>query len=158
MPSNKTKRRSSRAKRMKTRSSRSRLSLRGKLTKTREAEIVRVFIEMLNVLKLYHWKTRSYSVHKATDELYEKLNENIDSFVEVLLGKNAERINMINTRIQLIDPESKKSFKYRIYEYRAFLVDLNRYLDPVKDSDLISIRDDILSDINQFLYLMTFNK
>ena len=158
MPSNKTKRRSSRAKRMKTRTSRSRKSFRGKLTKTREAEIVRVFIEMLNVLKLYHWKTRSYSVHKATDELYEKLNENIDSFVEVLLGKNAERINMINTRIQLIDPESKKSFKYRIYEYRAFLVDLNRYLDPVKDSDLISIRDDILSDINQFLYLMTFNK
>lgn len=158
MPSNKTKRRSSRAKQVKSRSSRSRQSLRGKLTKTREAEIVRVFIEMLNVLKLYHWKTRSYSVHKATDELYEKLNENIDSFVEVLLGKNAERINMINTRIQLIDPESKKSFKYRIYEYRAFLVDLNRYLDPVKDSDLISIRDDILSDINQFLYLMTFNK
>jgi hypothetical protein len=158
MPSNKTKRRTSRAKRVKSRASRSRHSSRSELTKTREAEIVRVFIEMLNVVKLYHWKTHSYSLHKATDELYEKLNEHVDAFVEVLLGKNSERISMINTRIQLIDPESKKSFKYRIYEYRSFLVDLNRYLDPVKDSDLISIRDDILSDVNQFLYLMTFNK
>ena len=148
MPS--TKRRSTRSKKRTSR------ALRGELTKTREAEIVRVFIEMLNVVKLYHWKTRSYSLHKATDELYEKLNEHVDAFVEVLLGKNAARISMINTRIHLIDPESKRSFKYRIYEYRAFLVDLNRYLDPVKDSDLISIRDDILSDVNQFLYLMTF--
>ncbi len=49
---------------------------------------------MLNTIKLYHWKTTSYSEHKATDELHERLSGHIDTFVEVLLGK------MVPNRIQ----------------------------------------------------------
>ena len=44
----------------------------------RNAYIVKKFLEMLNMVKLYHWKTRSYSQHKATDELYDRLNKHID--------------------------------------------------------------------------------
>ena len=33
------------------------------------SHIVCVFLEMLNMVKLYHWKTYSFSTHKATDEL-----------------------------------------------------------------------------------------
>ena len=36
--------------------------------------IVSMFLQMLNTVKLYHWKTTSYAQHKATDELYSKLN------------------------------------------------------------------------------------
>jgi DNA-binding ferritin-like protein len=115
-------------------------------------------MEMLNVVKLYHWKTHSFAQHKATEELYEQLNENVDKFVEVLLGKDGSRINMTKKRVDLIDPESINSFKSRIYEYRAFLVDLNRYFSPKRDTDLLNIRDEILGDINQFLYLLTFDK
>ena len=43
--------------------------------------IVIKFLEMLNTIKLYHWKTFSFAQHKATDELYAKLNENIDNFI-----------------------------------------------------------------------------
>jgi len=32
-----------------------------------EQEIVVKFLEMLNLIKLYHWKTHSYATHKATD-------------------------------------------------------------------------------------------
>ena len=122
-----------------------------------KSHIVRVFFEMLNMVKLYHWKTRSYAQHKATDELYAKLNENIDKFVEVLLGKEESRIKMLEKQTRLLDETNVTEFKSRIYEYRAFLQDMNLYLDNKKDSDLLSIRDDILVDINQFLYLMTFN-
>ena len=52
-----------------------------------QQKIVTMFLQMLNTVKLYHWKTTSYSQHKATDELYSNLNENIDSFVEIMLGK-----------------------------------------------------------------------
>jgi DNA-binding ferritin-like protein len=128
-------------------------------TKTEnKSHIVRMFMEMLNVVKLYHWKTHSFAQHKATEELYEQLNENVDKFVEVLLGKDGSRINMTKKRVDLIDPESINSFKSRIYEYRAFLVDLNRYFSPKRDTDLLNIRDEILGDINQFLYLLTFDK
>jgi hypothetical protein len=113
---------------------------------------------MLNTVKLYHWKTRSFSQHKATDELYSRLNENIDKFVEALLGKDQSRIQMVEQSIILKDPSSTKNFQDRILEYRGFLTDMNIYFDPSRDSDLLNIRDELLGDINQFLYLMTFDK
>ena len=43
-----------------------------------ENEMVLKFIEILNIVKIYHWKTFSYPEHKATDELYESLNGRVD--------------------------------------------------------------------------------
>ena len=122
-----------------------------------KSHIVKVFLEMLNTVKLYHWKTHSFAQHKATDELYEKLNEGIDEFIEVLMGKDESRIKMMEKRINLIDPSNIRDFKARIYEYRTFLTDFNMYFDAKKDSDLLSIRDTILGHINQFLYLSTLS-
>jgi DNA-binding ferritin-like protein len=123
-----------------------------------KSHIVKVFLEVLNMVKLYHWKTHSYAQHKATDELYERLNENIDKFVEILLGKDESRIKMLEKRIDLVDANNVKDFKSRIYEYRTFLIDINMYFDTKRDSDLLSLRDEILGNVNQFLYLMTFDK
>ena len=117
--------------------------------------IVRIMIEMINIIKLYHWNTKSYAEHKATDELYEQLNSNIDKFVEVYLGKDGSRIQKWNRNIDIPQLESAKTLKSRVFSFRDFLTSLTRTLDAKKDSDLLSIRDDILSDINQFLYLLT---
>jgi len=122
------------------------------------SHIARVFLEMLNNVKLYHWKTDSYSQHKATDELYERLNENIDKFIEILLGKEESRIKILKKHVDLLDTKNTYEFKSRMYEYREFLTEMNTVFDSKKDSDLLSVRDDILGDINQFLYLLTFNK
>ena len=120
--------------------------------------MVKIFIEMLNAVKLYHWKTRSYAQHKATDELYSKLNDHIDTFIEIMLGKEEGRIHMLEKRIDLLDASNTGNFKQRIYEYRDFLKDINLYFDEHRDSDLLNVRDEILGDINQFLYLLTFDK
>ena len=124
----------------------------------KKSHIVQTFLEMLNTVKLYHWKTHSYAQHKATDELYSKLNENVDTFVEILLGKDESRIKMVEKRSRLIDSTNTKDFKDRIYEYREFLIDISKYFDQKRDTDLLNVRDEILGNINQFLYLMTFNK
>ena len=124
----------------------------------KKSRIVRTFIEILNTVKLYHWKTRSYAQHKATDELYERLNETIDKFVETLLGKDESRVAMIEKQMSPMDSENEKDFKKRIYAFRKFLTELDLHFDAKQDSDLLSIRDEILSNVNQFLYLMTFNK
>jgi DNA-binding ferritin-like protein len=128
------------------------------LDNSKKSHIVRMFLEMLNVVKLYHWKTRSFAQHKATDELYERLNKNIDTFIEVLLGKDQSRIQMVERSIQLMDPSEKTNFQNKVLEYRGFLTDMDIYFDAARDSDILSVRDDILVDINQFLYLMTFDK
>jgi len=124
----------------------------------KKSHIVKIFIEMLQTIKLYHWKTRSYAQHKATDELYDELNKKIDEFVEVLLGKDQSRIKMIEKRIELLDANNTREIKERIFEYREFLTDMNIWFDNSRDSDLLSIRDDILASLNQFLYLLTFDK
>ena len=51
------------------------------LENSKKSHIVKIFLEMLHMVKLYHWRTKSYSQHKATDELYSKLNDKIDKFV-----------------------------------------------------------------------------
>jgi len=86
------------------------------------------------------------------------MNEHVDKFVEVLLGKDQSRISMIEKHIDLMDATTTKEFQTRIFEYRGFLMDLNRYFDERRDTDLLNIRDEILADINQFLYLLTFDK
>ena len=123
----------------------------------RNAYIVQKFLEVLNMVKLYHWKTHSYAQHKATDELYENLNKHIDEFVEVLLGKENKRVKMVEKTLRVLDNNSSHEFKTHIYEFREFLVSIDIHFNK-KDSDLLSIRDDLLVDINQFLYLMTFDK
>ena len=52
------------------------------------SHITKKLLELLNMIKLYHWKTYSYAEHEATDILYTKLSKHIDEFVEVLLGKD----------------------------------------------------------------------
>ena len=121
-----------------------------------KTSIIEIFMSMLNTVKLYHWKTYRYSEHEATDMLYKELNEHLDKFIETLLGKDQSRIPNFDIHIPLINNSSKDVFKKRIYTYRDFLINMNNTLDKKKDSDLLSIRDDILGDINQFLYLLTF--
>jgi hypothetical protein len=123
-----------------------------------KTNVVKVFIEMLNMIKLYHWKTKSYSQHKATDDLYGKLNTNIDLFVEILMGKSSRRIYMVEKCIRLMDISKFGDFKERIHEHREFLIGLSSIFDAKRDSDLLNVRDEILGDINQFLYLLSFNK
>jgi hypothetical protein len=113
------------------------------------------FINMLNTIKLYHWKTKSYAEHKATDELQEELNQLIDQFVEVMLGKDETRLKHIDSTMKIYDFENSLSFKERIYKYREFLIGLDDIFSEKKDSDLLSIRDDMLACINKFLYLLT---
>ena len=126
--------------------------------KPEQQVVIHKMLEMINVVKLYHWQTQSYSVHKATDKLYENLDGNIDRFVEVYLGKEGSRIKKWDSEMSIIQYNRKKDFKSRMFEYREFLTDLSNKFDEKKDSDLLSIRDEILADINQFLYLFSFNK
>ncbi len=110
-----------------------------------------VFFEMLMMVKLFHWKTHSFATHKATDELYDSLNGNIDKFIEVLLGKTGTRIDLTKHKtIQIVDLNSQVKLKSKIESFKTFLTNMN------DGTDLMNIRDEILSDLNKFLYLLTF--
>lgn len=120
------------------------------------SSLATAFLSMLNTVKLYHWKTTSYAQHVATDELYLKLNKHIDKFMEVYLGKEESRIKKMRKHLTLTHPKTIEDMKIQLYGYRDYLIDMNKVLDPNKDTDLLNVRDEILADINQVLYLFTF--
>jgi DNA-binding ferritin-like protein len=106
-------------------------------------------LEMLMLIKMYHWKTNSYSSHKATDHLYSSLNEHMDKFVEIWLGKNNKKLNaQMNISVTYVSNKTKLTSKVKLFI---------QHLEGLQlDSDLLTIRDDIVGELNQFLYLLTF--
>jgi DNA-binding ferritin-like protein len=120
------------------------------------SQTVQTLLEMLMTVKMYHWRTHSYAQHKATDELYERLNKHIDTFVEVYLGKSEDRLYEMDQRLHLYNFENVNDFKKKMHGYRRMLQDMNRIFTHSTDSDLLTVRDELLIDVNQFLYLMTF--
>jgi hypothetical protein len=129
-------------------------------SKYSESEIILKFIQMLNIIKIYHWKTLSYPQHKATDELYESFNGRMDEFVETMLGKTVKRVNLSSTRsIPFYDYTSVTKFKQCIETFKSYLVNMSNapYFKNPGNSDLLNIRDEILGDLNKFTYLLTFH-
>ena len=120
-------------------------------------QIVTMFLQMLNTVKLYHWKTSNYAEHKATDELYTNLNLNIDTFVEVMVGKTGSRVNLTGQKsIPLLDFTNVDDFKKEIERYKMFLNGMSADSSLNENTDLMNIRDELLSNLNQFTYLLTF--
>ena len=129
-------------------------------SKYSENEIVLKFIQMLNIIKIYHWKTLSYPQHKATDELYESFNGRMDEFVETMLGKTGKRFNLSSTRsIPFYDYANIVKFKQCIESFKLYLVNMSNasYFKNPENSDLLNIRDEILGDLNKFTYLLTLH-
>lgn len=121
-----------------------------------QQKIVTMFLQMLNTIKLYHWKTTSHAEHKATDDLYANVNTSVDSFVETMLGKTGGRVNLTGTKhLPLMDYTNVSDFKKEVETYKKFLIGMDE--STLKDnSDLMGIRDEMLGFLNQFTYLLTF--
>ena len=120
-----------------------------KTRKSKSRSPVVVFLRMIHVIKLYHWNTAVYAQHKATDELHSTLSSHIDSYMEKYMGIHG-RVP-VNTNIQLkqLTPEE---FLKEINAFRLFLVQLNS-----SNTELNNIRDEILGEVDQFLYLWTLH-
>jgi len=127
-------------------------------------DTVYCFLQMLNTIKLYHWKTTHYATHKATDQLYSDLNEKADEFVEVLLGKSdaagKNRAMILNVKsISVHSFNNNNELKREIEKYKSFLISFttNSEMKKQDNADLLALRDEILALLNQFLYLLTLH-
>jgi len=142
-----------------------RLTRKNTRTQSQSQNFIPTFIHMLNTVKLYHWKTTSYSTHKATDQLYSDLNEKIDEFVEILLGKPnitiQKRNALLNVKlVKLHQYNNNNDFKKQIEHYKTFLINLSniKAFNVPANSDLMNQRDELLALLNQFLYLLTLKE
>jgi hypothetical protein len=126
---------------------------RGKTYKSKKGgEIVSVFFHMRAQIKLYHWQTRSFAEHKATDDLVAALDTNIDKFIEVYMGRYGRPYIRKTLPVKNLTVTGIRAFITKSDEWLAS--SLPRMLKK-NDSDLLNIRDEILADLNQIKYLFT---
>lgn len=117
---------------------------------------IQFFFTMRNQIKLYHWQTYSHPRHKATDDVVKSLDEHIDLYVEVYMGKYGRMKMTRKTGTFMIENMTDKKAVSYIKECCKILTGpLIKDLNPKVDSDLLNIRDEMLGDLNQLLYLFT---
>ena len=108
-------------------------------------DIVLFFMETLNIILLFHWDTPSYAAHKATDHLYKRMGELVDTFVEIDLRNR----NMKKTPV---------STQFRVLHHKDFVSDMTKRADFLArmelPGDLASIRDDMVAEIHHAFYLL----
>jgi hypothetical protein len=111
-------------------------------------------IQIQTQFKFLHWQTFGDAKHKAYGQIYDDLGENIDKFVEVMMGKmgRVEFNPEFSIMFQDIKALSVQNFLDGITE---FLVSMTDQLDSRYDTDLLNIRDEMLGDINQLKYRLT---
>ena len=119
------------------------------------ADQIHFFLHLRDQIKLYHWQTRIYSRHVATDKILEKLDESIDSYVEIFIGKYGRpKVLGKNASITIHNLTESGIVRLVNSSLKYLQGPLSKSLKP-SDTDLMSIRDDIIGDLNQLLYLFT---
>lgn len=101
-------------------------------------------------IKMFHFQTTKYGAHKAADDYLVKFEDNLDRFMEIYQGENGRikdaqiSVNFITLNDSTIDNH---------------LVTMANYLENMKSlsSGLSNVKDDMVSDLQQFRYLLTFN-
>lgn len=104
-------------------------------------------------IKMFHFQTTAYGGHKAVDSYLEKFNDNFDRFMEAAQGIFG-RLTVSNVNISACTWNDDNIDK----NLDGFISILNSLTDVLSDNtDLIAIRDEMLADVNQLKYLLTFN-
>ena len=114
------------------------------------------FMEMLNTIKIYHWSTLSYPTHKATDKLHEKMSELVDSFIEKYIAITGTPLfhGRGKQSIPFYECKSLEDYRKKLQDYKRFLVSFNENVLHKEATELLSIRDEMLGEIDQALYLL----
>ena len=119
------------------------------------AQHIHFFFSMREQLKLYHWQTFMYARHKATDDVIQGLDEAIDLFVEVYMGKYGRPNITRTTNTVTIKNMTENTAGKFVKECIGYLqTTLTKSLSG-SDTDLTNIRDEMLGKLHQLLYLFT---
>ena len=112
-------------------------------------------LTMHNQFKVYHWQTQrkvgSFAQHNAFGTAYDDLTDHIDDFIEIYQGKRGAIIgkNGFTINLQNLD-DNPVAF---VDEFIRYLTQhVTESLDPVADTDLLNIRDEMLGILNQTKY------
>lgn len=121
------------------------------------SKLLQYFFYYQTLIKIFHWQTKNYAQHIASDQLYTTLLNLIDQWVEVYQGKYTiltfKDDNKMNIPLRNMNLDD---FKLHLNQFKEFLmVQIPKFLDDKnQNSDLLNIRDEMLAIVNKTFYLL----
>lgn len=117
--------------------------------------VIKRLLEVMNVIKLYHWRTRSYATHEATDDLFTEFIGKMDQYVEVLLGKTDVKLNLGDfKRLHLDNITNNRKMESFVKRVIDEMYGIHKKMNEGMDGGLLGIRDEIVGELNKFLFLL----
>lgn len=113
---------------------------------------IKFFLELQSQLKILHWQTKSHAKHIAFGDTYDALDGIIDTYVEVCMGKHGRFTLEEEDRTLTINNLSDIDLVAMISAAREVITTME--IDE-KDTDLLNLRDEILTQVNKLAYLLT---
>ena len=116
-------------------------------------------LQVRNQMKIYHWQTKSYARHKATDSFLQKFEPLVDRLVEAIQGGlgigiqfNSDTCVGVN---DCSEDGAKDDAKDLLTNFRIVLINNNNYQSLFDHPEFAQIRDDMLEVVDVTLYLFT---
>lgn len=112
------------------------------------SDITHFLFEFISNIKYCHIMTESYIEHKATDNLYNKINILYDKYLETYIGKYGKKKAETKKHLNL------NAYNDNFYEYLENTIKKIDSIYKKQDNDLQSILDEIKVVLNQTLYIL----
>lgn len=125
--------------------------------------IIGNLIHMKHAIKLFHWTTNYYSIHKTTDNFLQVLDPLLDKYVEVFLGsvkhgeqKNASVEKQLKKELKKLNIKVLENKKDLSNILDKMIKELNNHEKYNKNVELLAIRDELVAEIQKLKYLLNF--
>lgn len=104
-------------------------------------------------IKMFHFQTKKFGGHKASDDYLSKFENNLDEFMEVAQG----HFGKLETRTIEIAFDTLND--NNIIEALGDFINILKSLSgPLREyTDLLNLRDEMIGDASKLRYLLTFN-
>ena len=129
------------------------------------ADIILALFQIQATLRVSHFLSEKKSDHETLDKFLKKFNKKMDKFIEVWMGKHEKFDLGKNSQINIYQITKDELFTYLdiVLEfltgdsmtnsfYKLSKYPLKNIMNNKKNVDLMSIRDDIVKNINRMKY------
>lgn len=126
-------------------------------TKPNHDKVIRFFMRLQNNILLYHWSTRSYNRHRASDDLYTNLATLVDKYMEVYFGKYGRPGAGPGEYMLKVSKINDVEMVMYMRTVSRFMENNKAMFCPNKDADLGNVLDEMITETNRAVYLMKTN-
>ena len=123
-----------------------------------------ILTQFAHDIRTFHWNTQEYHAHKISGKLYKKINEHIDTIIEIIISiqqqKGVKNIQeYTSTHPSTTTTTTTTSTQAMLSSLHNFATQLQENTTPLakiltNQPALSAVKDEMLKDIHKATYLM----